>query len=111
MVEDLGGGSVRVTVQTQASGLEQGATITFILYQTRQSSGVVTRAAGDSTSSIALEMAVEGYMNGDDAILEVEDLVVGDTYTFTLQAKNRFGVSENTTSDPVTITCMSGHWV
>lgn len=108
-MEELGGGRVQVTVQTRASGLEQGGTITFVLYQTRQTGGVgVTRAASDSATCVSLETEVQGYVSGEDVTLKVEDLVVGDMYTFTVQARNRFGASENSSSQAVIITGRRG---
>jgi hypothetical protein len=99
--EEVGGGDLRVTVRTPASGLEQGGgDFSFLLFQSRVS---LARQADMDTATLVKQMSVDSYMSGQDVSFTVEDLMVGGTFKFIIQAQNRFGRSGNS-SGTVTIT-------
>lgn len=95
---ETGGGDLRVTVRTPASGLEPGGDFYFLLFQ--------ARASQSNPSTFVDRIRVPDYVNGQSASFTVEDLEVGVAYAFTIQAENRFGRSGNSSSN-VTITGQS----
>ena len=103
MFEELGDGNLRITVRTPASGLEPGGgQFSFLLFQTRLTQSV-TRQADSEDTSLVESMSVNNYMSGRNVSFSVDDLMVGGTFKFTVQAENRFGRSGNA-SATITVT-------
>ena len=105
-VEELGGGRVRVTVQTLAAGLEpSGGDFSFILTQMQ------TDADTQMTTSTDISIPANNYESGDNVEFDLDDLTVGDTYTFSVRATNSFGTSgSSATSSPITVTSSSMYY-
>ena len=103
MFDELGDGNLRITVRTPASGLESGGgQFSFLLFQTRLTQSVTHQADSEATSLVE-SMSVNSYMSAQNVSFSVDDLMVGGTFKFTVQAENRFGRSGNA-SATITVT-------
>ncbi len=82
-------------MQTLASGIGPGQSIYFILsYADVISPSVIMQS----------NMSVADYMDGDVVSFSLDDLTVGASYSFSVQAGNELGTSGTTAGDmPVTI--------
>lgn len=77
---------MRLTLRTPASGVAEGEDFYFFIVQNRtDSSGMLT--------TTELRKDVDNYRSGDSFSFQIDNLVVGDTYTFGARAGNAFGRS------------------
>ena len=90
LVEEFGGGRVRVLVQTLASGIGPGQSIYFILSYTDINSPSVIMQSN---------MSVADYMDGDVVSFSLDDLTAGASYSFSVLAGNELGTSGTTAGD------------
>lgn len=94
-VIQLGDGYVVVRVQTLNSGLMGNGTIHFLL--------TITRSGDLQIVHSNLRIMDSDYKNGDLLEYNAIKLVVGESYIFTAQAGNQYGVSGVKKSQSISI--------
>ena len=94
-VTELGGGRVRVTVRTLAAGVDPaGGEVSFVLTETRIAQMMRGRF---------FTMALSNYRSGEGVDFNMDGLVIGDLYMFSVTVSNEFGMS-GTSTQAVNIT-------